>query len=68
MLLINAETVSGLVIPAAVKKWLSAEKVVALGSDLHGVKTGYTDFLQVKKKLGGLYEEIMYRTKTLLGR
>jgi hypothetical protein len=42
--------------------------VVALGSDLHGVKTGYTDFLQVKKKLGGIYEEIMYRTKTLLGR
>jgi protein-tyrosine phosphatase len=36
LLQINAETVSGLVIPAAVKKWLSAEKVVALGSDVHG--------------------------------
>ena len=48
--------------------WMERGSVVALGSDLHGVKTGYTDFLQVKKKLGGLYEEIMYRTKTLLGR
>ncbi len=48
--------------------WIERGSIVALGSDLHGVKTGYSQFLQAKKKLGSLYEEIMHRTQHLLGK
>ena len=68
LLQINAETVSGLVIPAAVKKWLSAEKVVALGSDVHGARPrAYASFRKallriqdhldyIKEKTDGLWQ------------
>ncbi len=48
--------------------WIERGSIVALGSDLHGIKTGYSEFLQAKKKLGSLYEEIMYRTQTILNK
>ncbi len=48
--------------------WIEEGSIVALGSDLHGVKTGYSEFLQAKKKLGSLYDEIMSRTQSLLER
>ena len=48
--------------------WIERGSIVALGSDLHGVKTGYGEFLQAKKKLGSLYGEIMSRTQGLLGK
>lgn len=49
-------------------EWIDNGSVVALGSDLHSTDTGYSEFLQAKKKLGSLYGEIMSRTQTLLGR
>ena len=48
--------------------WIEDGSIVALGSDLHGTTTGYTQFLQAKKKLGKLYDELMERSKTILGR
>lgn len=47
----------------------SAESVqtVALGSDIHGVSTGYTEFLQMKRRLGPTYDAVMARTAALLG-
>ena len=48
--------------------WISKGSIVALGSDIHGTSSGYTHFLTAKKKLGPLYEEIMARTQSLLGR
>lgn len=47
--------------------WIERGSIVALGSDLHGTKTGYTEFLRAKEKLGSLYGEIMSRTQGLLG-
>ncbi len=48
--------------------WIEQGSIVALGSDLHGIKTGYTEFLKAKSKLGSLYGEIMSRTQALLGK
>lgn len=46
--------------------WAQCECVVALGSDIHGVQTGYQEFLKAKKRLGTDYDALMQRTKTLL--
>ena len=48
--------------------WIESGSIVALGSDLHGTKTGYSEFLRAKDKLGSLYTEIMARTQSLLGK
>ena len=40
--------------------------VWALGSDLHGTQTGYTEFLRAKKALGRAYDEIMQNSRELL--
>lgn len=48
--------------------WIEQGSIVALGSDLHGTKSGYADFLTAKQKLGSLYNEIMERTTRLLGK
>ncbi len=48
--------------------WIERGSIVALGSDLHGTKDGYSDFLRAKDKLGSLYGEIMNRTRSILGR
>ena len=42
-------------------------QTVALGSDIHGVATGYTEFLQMKRRLGPTYDAVMARTAALLG-
>ena len=42
-------------------------QTVALGSDIHGVSTGYTEFLQMKRRLGPVYDAVMARTAALLG-
>lgn len=46
--------------------WAKSEQVVALGSDIHGTETGYTEFLQAKKRLGADYRALMRRTQKLL--
>ncbi len=47
-------------------EWAKSERVVALGSDIHGVRTGYTEFLHAKKLLGAAYDALMRRTQALL--
>lgn len=47
-------------------EWTKSERVVALGSDIHGVQTGYTEFLRAKKLLGADYDALMHRTQALL--
>ena len=42
-------------------------QTVALGSDIHGVSTGYTEFLQMKHRLGPVYDTVMSRRAALLG-
>ena len=46
--------------------WAQSARVVALGSDIHGVQTGYREFLKAKKRLGTDYDALMQRTNTLL--
>lgn len=46
--------------------WAKDERVVALGSDLHGTKMGYKEFLSAKKRLGEGYEALMNRCEALL--
>ncbi|MBR6826108.1 MAG: hypothetical protein IKM59_06125 [Oscillospiraceae bacterium] len=65
---LNASSLCGLFKRKQLYRWIEMGSIVALGSDLHGTKTGYSEFLQAKKKLGSLYNEIMDRTKALLGR
>lgn len=40
--------------------------VVALGSDIHGCRIGYRDFLKMQDRLGETYNTIMSRTQDLL--
>lgn len=65
---INASALCTLFKKKRFYEWIENGSIVALGSDLHGVKTGYSEFLLAKKKLGSLYEEIMTRTQAILGR
>lgn len=46
--------------------WAKSRRVVALGSDIHGVRTGYTEFVRAKKLLGADYDALMQRTQALL--
>ncbi len=65
---LNASSLCTLFRKKRLYDWIEQGSIVALGSDLHGVRTGYSEFLQAKKKLGPLYDEIMDRTQSLLGR
>lgn len=65
---LNASSLCTLFKKKRLYDWIENGAIVALGSDLHGVATGYKDFLQAKKKLGSLYTEIMGRTQALLRR
>ena len=48
-------------------QWAEGDRVVALGSDIHGISVGYKEFAQAKKRLGEDYGRIMARTRTILG-
>lgn len=41
--------------------------VWALGSDLHGTQTGYTEYLRAKQSLGSTYDLLMQKSRELLG-
>ena len=47
-------------------RWIEEGHIVALGSDLHGVKPGYAEFMQVRKQFPRHYETIQVRCKELL--
>lgn len=65
---LNASSLCTLFRKKQLYRWIERGSIVALGSDLHGTQTGYTQFLQAKAKLGSLYDEIMSRTTQLLGK
>ncbi|MBQ9085946.1 MAG: hypothetical protein IJY47_02030 [Clostridia bacterium] len=47
--------------------FLEGDRVVALGSDLHGADTkSYEKFILAKKRLGDIHDQIMERTAALL--
>ncbi|MBR4309354.1 MAG: hypothetical protein IKT58_07140 [Oscillospiraceae bacterium] len=65
---LNASSLCTLLRNRRLYRWIEQGSVVALGSDLHGVETGYSQFLRAKTKLGPLYDQIMSRTAQVLGR
>lgn len=48
--------------------WAKEERIVALGSDIHGLQTGYRYFDRMRQRLGATYDQVMKRTQELLGR
>lgn len=63
---INAEGVTRLFGSQRIKNWIDQGSVVAMGSDIHGVKTGYTDFTRACHKLKDRAQTIFERTEKLL--
>lgn len=62
---INAEALSSLFVKRHLKDWIRNGNIVALGSDIHGVKNGYRDFSKVRKLHGEWFEVLMERTRKL---
>lgn len=49
-----------------VMQWAQNDSIAALGSDIHGTKTGYKDLPKTRKYLGKEFDGIMSRTEALL--
>lgn len=47
-------------------RWIDEGSVVAIGSDIHGVRPGYAEFTKALKILGARADEIFERTQQLL--
>ena len=63
---VNAESVCRLRTRRLCMDWIQSGAAVALGSDIHGLSVGYSEFLRAKKHLGGEYESLMKRTVEFL--
>ncbi len=64
---LNASAFCHFMSKRAALRRVKSGSVWALGSDLHGTKTGYTEFLRAKQILGSGYAEIMHNSRELLG-
>lgn len=62
---VNAEALSSLFVKKHLKDWIWNGDIVALGSDIHGVKNGYHDFSKVKKFHKEWFDLLMERTEQL---
>lgn len=62
---VNAEALSSLFVKKHLKDWIWNGDIVALGSDIHGVKNGYHDFSKVKKFHKEWFDVLMERTEQL---
>ena len=65
---LNASSLCSLFKKKRLYRWIEQGSIVALGSDIHGTKTGYSEFLRAQKNLGSLYDEIMSRSRRLLSK
>ena len=64
---INGYAFSSLTTRKKLKPFLETDRVVALGSDLHGAdEKTYARFLASQKRLGNTFDQIMARSATLL--
>ena len=63
---INAESLVRFFGKRQLLSWIDQGSVVALGSDIHGFKTGYSDFSRAVRGLKDRADLIFKRTKTLL--
>ena len=63
---LNAESVCKLSKRGLCKKYIATGKVVALGSDVHGVSDAYKNYSKARKLLGTLSAKILEKTMDLL--
>ena len=64
---LNAEAFKGFFARSRAMRYLQGERVVALGSDLHGAEPeGYAEFTQMRARLGEAAEQVFSRTAELL--
>lgn len=63
---LNADAFCRLFGKRVFRTWIDQGSVVALGSDIHGTQTGYTQYLKAKTYLKNRFQTVMCRTKTLL--
>lgn len=47
-------------------RWIEEGYIVALGSDIHGAKTDYSDFMQVRNQYSKHYDAVMKRCEALI--
>ena len=65
---LNADSLSGFLVPTHLKRWIYSDKVVAIGSDIHGHdKNAYKRFTKVLRRFADNSEYIMSASKKLLG-
>ncbi|MGM9599340.1 MAG: CpsB/CapC family capsule biosynthesis tyrosine phosphatase [Faecousia sp.] len=63
---INAESFCRLRTRRRSAAYIGDPRVVALGSDIHGLSVGYREFLEMRRRLGEEYSAVMRRTAQLL--
>ena len=63
---INAEAFCRLRMRRRAAAYLSDPRIVALGSDIHGLSVGYRDFIKMRCRIGADYDVVMKRTAQLL--
>ena len=63
---INAESFCRLRTRRRSAAYIGDPRVVALGSDIHGLSVGYREFLEMRRRLGEEYSAVMKRTAQLL--
>lgn len=63
---LNAEPFCRILSRTKAMTWAGCSRVVAFGSDIHGVGVGYKDFLAAKKRMGEDYDCIMERCEAFL--
>lgn len=49
-----------------INQWIDSGSIVALGSDIHGTKIGYKEYLHAAKKLGERFDVLMSRSAAVL--
>lgn len=64
---LNAEPLAKFFPPKHLLRWVKEGHIHALGSDIHGTRTGYRDFLRAEKTLGGYLDEVMEKSAGELG-
>ena len=63
---LNADALTGLLIRRKYINWIDSGLIVALGSDIHGTKIGYANYLKAVSKLGGRARVLERRVTALI--
>ena len=63
---VNVSALTRHVQSAYLRNWMREGKIVALGSDLHGTKTGYTEWQSVKDHYPEEWKTVMQATEALI--